>query len=181
MNHKWYAGNDQFFFCRGEGRHTGRLRRQEDPQPQRSSADWINGMGAGAQFLAFAEVYTANERHILDCGVPGADAGYGQCWYGVTDYVIGPLVSFPSTNNVINGDLWADIPEDSQQILLDEAAKSGLEALCLASIQYEMGLLKNTSDDPRGAGIDAMEFVPFSDEMNSRSLNTEVMEHVVPA
>ena len=26
-----------------------------------------------------------------------------------------------------------------------------------------------------------MEFVPFSDEMNFRSLNTAVMEHVVPA
>ena len=44
-----------------------------------------------------------------------------------------------------------------------------------------MGLLKNTSDDPRGAGIDDMEFVPFSDEMNFRSLNTQVMEHVAPS
>ena len=47
-------------------------------------------MGASAQFLAFAEVYTAIERGILDCGVPGDDAGYGQCWYGVADYIIGP-------------------------------------------------------------------------------------------
>ena len=51
----------------------------------------------------------------------------------------------------------------------------------ISVIQNEMGLLKSTSDDPQGAGIDTMEFVPFSDEMNFRSLNTEVMEHVVPA
>ena len=73
---------------------------------------WINGMGADAQFLAFAEVYTAIERGILDCGVTGADDGFGQRWYEVTDYIVGPLVSFPSNNNVINGTKW-DI---SQQV-----------------------------------------------------------------
>ncbi len=65
--------------------------------------------------------------------------------------------------------------------MIEEAAKSELEALRLASIQNEIGLLKNTSDDPRGAGIDAMEFVPFSEQMTFRSLKTAVMEHVVPA
>ena len=138
-------------------------------------------MGAEAQFLAFAEVYTAIERGILDCGVTGADAGFGQRWYEVTDFIIGPLLSFPSNNNVINGEKWASIPEDLQQIIIEEAAKSELEALRIAAIQNEMGLFKNTSDDPRGAGLDAMEFVPFSEEMTFRSLNTAVMEHVVPA
>ena len=156
VHHNWYAGNDQFFFCRGEGRHTGRLRRQEDPQPQRSSADWTNGMGASAQFLAFAEVYTAMERGILDCGVPGADSGFEQRWYGVTDYIIGPLVSFPSNNNVIKAEKWASIPDNLQQIILEEAAKSEPEAMRISVIQNEMGLLKNTSDDPRGADIDDM-------------------------
>ena len=82
---------------------------------------------------------------------------------------------------MINGDLWSEIPPNLQAIILEEAAKSELEALRLASIQNEMGLLKNTSDDTRGAGVDAMEFIPFSDDMNFRSLNTAVMEHVVPA
>ena len=181
MNHNWYSGNDQFFFCREK---IGSLEDFEGKKTRSHSAalsDWINGMGASAQFLAFAEVYTAIERGILDCGVTGADAGFGQRWYEVTDYIIGPLVSFPSNNNVINAEKWASIPEDLQQIILEEAAKSELEALRISAIQNEMGLLKNTSDDPRGAGIDAMEFVPFSEEMTFRSLNTAVMEHVVPA
>ena len=72
-------------------------------------------------------------------------------------------------------------PIDLQQIILEEAAKSELEALRIAAIQNEMGLLKNTSDDPRGAGIYAMEFVPFSEEMIFRSSNTAVVEHVLPA
>ena len=181
MNHNWYAGNDQFFFCREKVDSLDGFEGKKTRSHSAALSDWINGMGAEAQFLAFAEVYTAIERGILDCGVTGADAGFGQRWYEVTDFIIGPLLSFPSNNNVINGEKWASIPEDLQQIIIEEAAKSELEALRIAAIQNEMGLLKNTSDDSRGAGIDAMEFVPFSEEMTFRSLNTAVMEHVVPA
>ena len=181
MNHNWYSGNDQFFFCREKIATLDDFEGKKTRSHSAALSDWINGMGASAQFLAFAEVYTAIERGILDCGVTGADAGFGQRWYEVTDYIIGPLVSFPSNNNVINAEKWASIPDDLQQIILEEAAKSELEALRISAIQNEMGLLKNTSDDPRGAGIDAMEFVPFSEEMTFRSLNTAVMEHVVPA
>ena len=181
MNHNWYSGNDQFFFCRERIETLDDFEGKKTRSHSAALSDWINGMGASAQFLAFAEVYTAIERGILDCGVTGADAGFGQRWYEVTDYIIGPLVSFPSNNNVINAEKWASIPEDLQQIILEEAAKSELEALRISAIQNEMGLLKNTSDDPRGAGIDAMEFIPFSEEMTFRSLNTAVMEHVVPA
>ena len=179
MNHNWYAGNDQFFFCREKIETLADFEGKKTRSHSAALSDWINGMGADAQFLAFAEVYTAIERGILDCGVTGADAGYGQRWYEVTDYLVGPLVSFPSNNNVINGTKWAEIPEDLQQIILEEAAKSELEALRISAIQNEMGQIKNTTE--RGAGQDAMEFVPFSDEMNFRSLNTAVMEHVVPA
>ena len=181
MNHNWYSGNDQFFFCREKIETLDDFEGKKTRSHSAALSDWINGMGASAQFLAFAEVYTAIERGILDCGVTGADAGFGQRWYEVTDYIIGPLVSFPSNNNVINAEKWASIPENLQQIILEEAAKSELEALRISAIQNEMGLLKNTSDDPRGAGQDAMEFVPFSEEMTFRSLNTSVMEHVVPA
>ena len=181
MNHNWYAGNDQFFFCREKVDSLDGFAGKKTRSHSAALSDWIKGMGAEPQFLAFAEVYTAIERGILDCGVTGADAGFGQRWYEVTDYIIGPLVSFPSNNNVINGEKWGSIPADLQQIIIEEAAKSELEALRISAIQNEMGLLKNTSDDERGAGRDAMEFVPFSDEMTFRSLNTAVMEHVVPA
>ena len=181
MNHNWYAGNDQFFFCREKIDSLDGFAGKKTRSHSAALSDWINGMGADPQFLAFAEVYTAIERGILDCGVTGADAGFGQRWYEVTDYIIGPLLSFPSNNNVINGNKWGQIPQDLQMIITEEAAKSELEALRIAAIQNEMGLLKNTSSDTRGAGIDAMEFVPFSEEMTFRSLNTAVMEHVVPA
>ena len=179
MNHSWYAGNDQFFFCRERIDSLDGFAGKKSRSHSAALSDWINGMGAEAQFLAFAEVYTAIERGILDCGVTGADAGFGQRWYEVADYLMGPLFSFPSVNNVINDAKWASLPDDLQQIIVEEAAKSELEALRLATIQNDMGLIKLTTE--RGAGRDKMEFVPFSYEVKYRSLNTAVPEHVVPA
>ncbi len=172
MNHNWYAGNDSFFFCRERIDSLDGFEGKKIRSHSSTLSDWINGMGAGSQFLAFAEVYTAIERGFLDCGVTGADAGFGQRWYEVTDYIIGPLVSFQFHNNVINGDVWDSIPRDLQQIIIEEAAKSELEALRLAAIQNEVGLQKNLD-----AGL---EFLPFSEELIFHSLNTAVIEHVVP-
>jgi len=178
MNHNWYAGNDQFFFCRDKLDSLEDFRGKRIRSHSTPLSDWISGMGATAQFVAFAEVYTALERGILDCGVTGADPAYGQRWYEVTDYMIGPLLSLPFHSNVVSNAVWNSIPADLQQILLEEAAKSELEALRLAAIQNEIGLIKNTTE--RGGGQYAMQFLPFSDEVNSRNLNTVVMEHVVP-
>jgi TRAP-type C4-dicarboxylate transport system substrate-binding protein len=173
INHNWFSGNDQFFFT------TKPLNTLEDFEGLKTRShgaalsDWIEGMGADAQFVAFAEVYTALERGILNAGVTGADAAYGQRWYEVTDYINGPLISFPSTNNVINGKVWDKIPPDLQQIFIEEGARSELEALRIASIQNEMGLLRNT--------LAGLEYVPFSDELKKHSFEVAVLQHVVPA
>ena len=96
----WIAGDDQFFFS------NKRLQNPEDfvglktRSHSAELSDWINHMGAAAQFMAFAEVYTALERGILDAGVTGANPGLSQRWYEVTTYMNGRLYSFNSTTNV---------------------------------------------------------------------------------
>ena len=179
MNHSWYAGSDQFLFCREK------IDTLEDFEGKRTRSnsvalsDWLNGMGAEAQFLPFVDVYTAIERGILDCGVTGADAGYGQRWYEVAEYLMGPLPGFTSSNNVISATKWASLPWDLQRIIIEEAAKSELEALRLAAAQNDKGLIKLTSE--RGAGRDKMEFVPFAYEINLHSFNAAAMKQVIPA
>ena len=172
MNHHLYSGNDQYFFCKDKVESLDDFKGKKTRSHSAALSDWIEGMGASAQFVAFAEVYTALERGILDCGVTGADASHGQRWYEVTDYMIGPLISWPFVNNVINADKWNSIPADLQHILLEEAAKSELEALRIGSIQNEMGLVKNQAE--------GLEFIPFSEAMAEQSLNGAVMERVVP-
>ena len=172
MNHHLFSGNDQYFFCKDKVENLDDFKGKKTRSHSAALSDWIEGMGASAQFVAFAEVYTALERGILDCGVTGADASHGQRWYEVTNYMIGPLISWPFVNNVINAEKWNSIPADLQNILMEEAAKSELEALRIGSIQNEMGLIKNQKE--------GLEFIPFSEAMADQSLNGAVMERVVP-
>ena len=171
INVNWHNGDDIFLFTKKP------LKLPEDVQGMKTRAfgtsisDWIKGMGGEPQFLAFTEVYTALERAILEAGVTGGDAGYGQRWYEVTGYINGPLTSWPSSHNVINGNVWAAIPADLQEIMKEEAAKLELEALRLGSIQNELGLQKNID-----AGLIYVEFGP---EMRAHS-DAAVLNEVVP-
>ena len=172
MNHSWHAGNDQFMFCRE------RIDTPDDFEGRKISSfsaamsDWINGMGADALWVNFAELYTALERSVLDCAVASAGAAYGQRWYEVANYMIGPLPNFSFSPNVINADVWRQIPSDLQQIILEEAAKSELEALRMAAIENEIALQINIDNG-------GLEFVPFSGEMDRRSLES-AMNSVIP-
>ena len=172
VNHNWYSGNDQFFFSKKPLRTLEDFEGLKTRSHAAALSDWINGMGADAQFIAFSEVYTALERGIIDAGVTGSTPGYGQRWYEVAGYLNGPLKSLLSTNNIVNAEVWDSIPEDLQMIFIEEGAKSELEQLRLTSIQNVTGVQKN---------IDAgMELVEFTPELAEYSLNVAVMEHVVP-
>ena len=172
VNHNWYSGNDQFFFSKKPLRTLADFEGLKTRSHAAALSDWIQGMGAEAQFVAFSEVYTALERGILDAGVTGSTPGHGQRWYEVTEYLNGPLKSLLSTNNVINAAVWKSIPADLQQIFIEEGAKAELEQLRLTSIQNVTGVQKN---------IDAgMELVEFSPELADHSLNVSVVQHVIP-
>jgi TRAP-type C4-dicarboxylate transport system substrate-binding protein len=171
INFNWHSGDDIFLFTKKP------LNSPEDIVGLKvrsfgtAIADWIVGMGANAQFMAFAEVYTALERGVIDAGVTGGDAGHGQRWYEVTDYINGPLTSWPSSLNMMNKDVWDGIPADLQAILIEEGARTELEALRVGAIQNDLGLQKN---------IDAgMEFVEFSPVLRELS-DVAVVESIVP-
>ena len=171
INHNWFSGVEQYFFCKEKIESLEDFRGKKTRSHSAALSDWINGMGAEAQFVAFAEVYTALERGILDCGVTGADPAYGQRWYEVTSYMNGPLPSFTATNNIVNSMVWERMPEDLQQIFLEEGARSELEQLRLTAIQNEVGTKKNLN-----AGL---ELVQFNDEINAQ-IRVATMSNVLP-
>ena len=171
ITHNWYVGIDQFFFCKEALATPEDFRGKKTRSHGAAISDWINGMGAEAQFVAFAEVYTALERGILDCGVTGADPAYGQRWYEVTTHMNGFLVSLFNDNVVMNSTIFEKLPPDLQAILIEEGAKHELEALRLAAIQNEVGVKKNE--------LAGLINVPFSDELVALS-DQAVLNNVVP-
>ena len=122
--------------------------------------------------MAFTEVYTALERGILDAAMTGGDAGFGQRWYEVTDYINGPVISWDNSAVVMNKVEWAKLPEDLQKIMLEEAAINELEELRTAAIQHEQSLLKNTN-----AGMTYKEFSP---ELQDFSYQNAVLGALMP-
>ena len=171
ITHNWYVGIDQFFFCSEALTTPEDFKGKKTRSHGAAISDWIEGMGAEAQFVAFAEVYTALERGILDCGVTGADPAYGQRWYEVTTHMNGFLVSLFNDNVVMNAANFDKLPPDLQAILIEEGAKHELEALRLAAIQNEVGIVKNE--------LEGLEKVLFSDELQALS-DQAVLNNVVP-
>jgi len=169
--HIWYGGNDQYFFS-----NRGAELEDFDGLKTRSHGttvtDAITGLGGDGQFMAFADVYTALERGILDAGVTGAHAGHGQRWYEVTENLIGPFISMPMGFETMNVDTWNSIPADLQAIIIEEGAKMELENLRLATVWNETGVKVN---------VDAgMTFLEWSDEMKQYVYENVALGRVLP-
>ena len=166
----WTAGEDQYLFSK----QRLESRRDFEHLKTRSSSEemsqWLDGMGAAYQVMAFAETYVALDREILDAAATSARAAREQRWYEVADYMNGPLVNFDSSVIAVGKDVWDGIPHDLQQILIEEAAKHELESLRLAAIQ-------NVVQVPRAeeAGLELIEFNPSIRQQSFQSAYENVL------
>ena len=172
VSHNWYAGNDQWFFSRKPLNSLQDYEGIKTRSHGTTLSDLINGLGGDAQFVAFAEVYTALERGILGAGMTGGSAGHGQRWYEVADYIVGPAISMPADLLIFNPDAWDALPTDFQQILLEEGARTELEELRMAPVWNATGLQKNIDE--------GMEHIPWDDEMREFILNEIVLGDMIP-
>jgi len=168
----WVSGGDNFFFCRDKINEAADFKGKKVRSHGAALSDWIEAFGASAQFVAFAEVYTALERGILDCGVTVAFAAHGQRWYEVTKYMVGPLSSQLINTMVMNSKVFSDLPEDLRQILVEEGARHELEAMRVTPAWNEVWT---------GRLVDAgLEYIAFTPEMKEIQANKAVPIHVLP-
>ena len=172
LTHMWVSGGDQFLFCRGGITDLADFEGRKVRSHGSGFSDLINGFGADALFVPFAEVYTALERGILDCGVTVASAAYSQRWYEVTNYMVGPLSSQLLNTVIVNRDVWDGLPSDIQQILVEEGARHELEAMRVTPARNEVWIQRNIE-----AGL---EYQEFSDALMDHMRNIVVPDHVVP-
>jgi len=168
----WVSGGDNFFFCRDKINEAADFKGKKVRSHGAALSDWIEAFGANAQFVAFAEVYTALERGILDCGVTVAFAAHGQRWYEVTKYMVGPLSSQLINTMVMNSKVFSDLPEDLRHILVEEGARHELEAMRVTPAWNEVWT---------GRLVDAgLEYIEFTPEMKEIQANKAVPIHVLP-
>lgn len=81
---------NQFIFSRDPLRTVADFEGKKIRQHSTILGDLLAGLGAEGQFVAFADVYIALERGVMDAGVTAGEAGHSQRWYEVTDYLTAP-------------------------------------------------------------------------------------------
>ncbi len=123
-------------------------------------------------FIAFADVYTALERGVIDAAVSCGSCGYAQRWYEVADYLVGPIVSIGNAWMTINIDTYNELPPDFQNIILEEGARHAyLNRTLLVDVWTQRAL-----DDNQAEG---MEFLKFTEEM-TQAQRQAALDIVVP-
>ena len=171
FSRSWSPGGDYYLFC-GD-----RIESPEDLKGKliHGPADWVEGMGATHRQLVSGtgEMFAALSEGNVDCIATTAGTGHDNHFWAAARYMGGPLVSFNFLHNVVSGQKWNSIPSDLQQIFLEEAAKSELEELRLASVLDERGL-----NALRGRNLEP---VPLSPSLLDHSFNIAAKDYVIPA
>ena len=172
LNRNWFAGSDQWFFGKKPLQTLDDFKGLKIRTHSASLSDFIKGMGGEPVFLDAAELYTQLERGFVDVVTASLLLAVPGRLYEVADHMAGPLVGFGYTNNVINKDVWSEIPPDLQQIITEEGAKAELEGLRLAPFQNLIAVQINVQLGVQPA--------PFSEEIY-RHIHTVVLpQHVIP-
>lgn len=172
LNRNWFAGSDQWFFSNQPMRSLGDFEGQQIRTHSASMSDFIRGMGGQPVELGVGELYTALQIGTVDAAVTTLLLGVTGSLHEVADQIAGPVIGFGYTNNVINQEVWDSIPEDLQQILIEEGAKAELEALRLAPVQNFIAL-----EAAQNLGLEA---APFSDQVQEHIQTVVLTEHVIP-
>ena len=172
VNRNWFGGSDQWFYGNMPLQSVADFDGIKIRSHSAAISDFITGLGAEPVFLGPGQSYTAVEIGQVDAAALGILLSLSDRIYEVTDYLAGPIIGFGYTNNVINKDVWDDIPEDIQQIIIEEGAKAELEALRLAPFDNLYAIQANLAL--------GMTPVPFSQEILDHIDNVVLPEHILP-
>ena len=135
-------------------------------------SDLLSGMGADPQFIAFADVYTALERGVIDGAISCGSCGHGLRWYEVSDYLVGPIVSVGHSWFAVNADRWNQMPQDLQNIVLEEGARHAYLNRQLLFEHFAPNAIAQNVEQ----GMQEVEFTP---EMKAAQRQSAI-ENVVP-
>ena len=164
---------NQYVFSREPLPDLGSYKDKNIRQHSTILGDLLAGLDAAGQFVAFADVYTALERGVLDAGITGGTPGYGQRWYEVTDYLYGPIVgSIGVTYVTVNGEKWRELTESNRQVLKEIGAEFEAENLRLLKAEW----------DPDGINLnveEGMEYHDFPDDVKAR-MRATALETIIP-
>jgi TRAP-type C4-dicarboxylate transport system substrate-binding protein len=88
----------------------------------------VNSLGAVATGLPYGELYNAVQTGVVDGAELPAAAARALSVYEVADYIIETRHIYQMNVQVVSAEWFNSLPEDLQQILVEECNRAGLEA-----------------------------------------------------
>ena len=110
-----------------------------------SLGDFIEGLGASAVTLAFAEVVPALQKGVADCGITGTGPAYNAKWWQVVTHNIQVRLGYAATFMAVNGDVWDALPKETQDLIRSNGAKVENEIWDSIAATDAMALLCNAA------------------------------------
>ncbi|MBI4184988.1 MAG: TRAP transporter substrate-binding protein [Proteobacteria bacterium] len=113
----------QVFWCRVPIAGLADLKGKKVRVFNKTMIDFLNGVGATAVNMAFAEVIPAMQRGVVDCGVTGTLSGNTAGWPEVTTHLYPMYLGWSINVHAVNLNSWKRFDPAVQKFILDEFKK----------------------------------------------------------
>lgn len=111
----------QMVFCNAEIDGLSDLKGMKVRASGRTTAEFLQALGAEGITLNFSEVPGALQRGVIDCAVTGSLSGYSSGWHEVSTHLYPlPVGGWDHVVTAMNGKKWNSLSEETQQWLTAE-------------------------------------------------------------
>jgi TRAP-type C4-dicarboxylate transport system substrate-binding protein len=111
----------QMVFCNADINGLPDLKGKKVRASGRTTAEFLQALGAEGITLNFSEVPGALQRGVIDCAVTGSLSGYSSGWHEVSTHLYPlPVGGWDHVVTAMNGKKWNSLSEETQQWLTAE-------------------------------------------------------------
>lgn len=111
----------QMVFCNAQIDGLNDLKGMKVRASGRTTAEFLEALGAEGITLNFSEVPGALQRGVIDCAVTGSLSGYSSGWHEVSTHLYPlPVGGWDHVVTAMSGKKWNSLSEDTQQWLTAE-------------------------------------------------------------
>jgi TRAP-type C4-dicarboxylate transport system substrate-binding protein len=115
----------------------------------RTTAEFVNGVGAEGITMGFSEVPTALQRGVIDCAITGSLPGYSSGWYEMSTHLYAlPVGGWDHVVTAIRQETWSDMNAATQDFLMAQNEAYENEVWDSAVQRTETGINCLTGNGP---------------------------------
>ena len=145
----------QVLFCRDKISGIQDLKGKKIRSFNQTLADFVEGVGATAVSLSFAEVVPALQHGTVDCGITGSGPGNSAKWWEVTSYLYPLVLGWAPYFSAINVATWNRMDKKTQDFLAAQVQKMETDMWAHIAEVSQEGVNCNTGKGECRTGIKA--------------------------